>query len=89
MKIEMKKCIVFSICLFGASSIFAQSKQDTLFYDKNWKGVESNHLPLIIAFLAEMQIQILVSDSVIIMLRENCNQKEVTLVQTNMTIQNL
>ena len=37
----MKKCIVFSICLFGASSLFAQSKQDTLFYDKNWKGVES------------------------------------------------
>ena len=37
----MKKCIVFSICLFCASSLFAQSKQDTLFYDKNWKGVES------------------------------------------------
>lgn len=37
----MKKCIVFSICLFGASSLFAQSKQDSLFYDKNWKGVES------------------------------------------------
>ena len=37
----MKKCIVFSICLFGASSLFEQSKKDTLFYDKNWKGVES------------------------------------------------
>lgn len=31
-------------CLFGASSLFAQSKQDTLFYDKNWKGVESKSL---------------------------------------------
>ena len=37
----MKKLLVFSIWLLGASSLFAQSKQDTLFYDKNWKGVES------------------------------------------------
>lgn len=37
----MKKCIVFSFFLFGASTLFAQSNQDTLFYDKNWKGVES------------------------------------------------
>lgn len=41
MKTEMKQCIVFSICLFGASSLFAQSKQDSLLYDKNWKGVET------------------------------------------------
>lgn len=37
----MKKLLVFSLWLLGASSLFAQSKQDTLFYDKNWKGVES------------------------------------------------
>ena len=28
------------------SSLFAQSKQDTLFYDKNWKGVESKSFAL-------------------------------------------
>ena len=39
-----------------------------------------NHLPLIIASLAEMQILILVSDFVIIMLRENCKLKVVTFV---------
>lgn len=37
----MKKLLVFSLWLLGANSLFAQSKQDTLFYDKNWKGVES------------------------------------------------
>ncbi len=37
----MKKCIVIPVLLFGASTLFAQSKQDTLYYDANWKGVES------------------------------------------------
>lgn len=44
------------------------------------KELSLNHLPLIIASLAEMQILILVSDFVIIMLRENCKLKVVTFV---------
>lgn len=74
----MKKYIVFA---YSVQALYLLNPSKTLFsMTIIGKELSINHLPLIIASLAEMLILILVSDFVIIMLRENCNLKVVTLV---------